>query len=122
MIYWTRGEKFIEELENHIKEGEIRLLKEHLGEKIVELTLIFDIVKEADLANYTCHVENRNGKKQASIILRRRDLISRIELAGGLGAIFLLLVILVTIYKCYNIELMLCYRQLFGGDEAMDGE
>ncbi|XP_039210595.1 X-linked interleukin-1 receptor accessory protein-like 2 [Crotalus tigris] len=120
MIYWTRGEKFIEELENHIKEGEIRLLKEHLGEKIVELTLIFDIVKEADLANYTCHVENRNGKKQASIILRKRDLISRIELAGGLGAIFLLLVILVTIYKCYNIELMLCYRQMFGGDETMD--
>ncbi|XP_013931567.1 PREDICTED: X-linked interleukin-1 receptor accessory protein-like 2 [Thamnophis sirtalis] len=120
MIYWTRGEKFIEELENHVKEGEIRLLKEHLGEKIVELTLIFDIVKEADLANYTCHVENRNGKKQASIILRKRDLISRIELAGGLGAIFLLLVILVTIYKCYNIELMLCYRQMFGGDEATD--
>lgn len=24
MIYWTRGERFIEELENHIKEGEIR--------------------------------------------------------------------------------------------------
>ncbi|XP_026530507.1 X-linked interleukin-1 receptor accessory protein-like 2 [Notechis scutatus] len=120
MIYWTRGEKFIEELESHVKEGEIRLLKEHLGEKIVELTLIFDIVKEADLANYTCHVENRNGKKQASIILRKRDLISRIELAGGLGAIFLLLVLLVTIYKCYNIELMLCYRQMFGGDEAMD--
>ncbi|XP_070616027.1 X-linked interleukin-1 receptor accessory protein-like 2 [Erythrolamprus reginae] len=120
MIYWTRGEKFIEELENHIKEGEIRLLKEHLGEKIVTLTLIFDIVREADLANYTCHVENRNGKKQASVILRKRDLISRIELAGGLGAIFLLLVILVTIYKCYNIELMLCYRQMFGGDETVD--
>ncbi|XP_053129758.1 X-linked interleukin-1 receptor accessory protein-like 2 isoform X1 [Hemicordylus capensis] len=120
MIYWTRGERFIEELENHIKEGEIRLLKEHLGEKIVELTLIFDTVKEADLANYTCHVENRNGRKLASIILRKKDLISKIELAGGLGAILLLLVLLVTIYKCYNIELMLCYRQMFGGDEAMD--
>uniref|UniRef100_A0A8D2Q431 Interleukin 1 receptor accessory protein like 2 n=1 Tax=Varanus komodoensis TaxID=61221 RepID=A0A8D2Q431_VARKO len=120
MIYWTRGERFIEELENHIKEGEIRLLKEHLGEKIVELTLIFDIMKEADLANYTCHVENRNGRKQASIILRKKDLISKIELAGGLGAILLLLILLITIYKCYNIELMLCYRQTFGGDEAMD--
>lgn len=38
------------------------------------LTLIFDIVKEADLANYTCHVENRNGKKQASIVLRKRGI------------------------------------------------
>lgn len=49
-----------------------RLLKEHLGEKIVELTLIFDVVKEPDLANYTCHVENRNGRKHASIILRKK--------------------------------------------------
>ncbi|NXI65837.1 IRPL2 protein, partial [Anseranas semipalmata] len=120
MIYWMKGEKFIEELEGHIREGEIRLLREHLGEKEVELTLIFDAVEEADLANYTCHVENRNGRKHASVLLRKKDLIYKIELAGGLGAILLLLILLVTIYKCYNIELMLFYRQNFGGDEAAD--
>ncbi|KAM6252217.1 X-linked interleukin-1 receptor accessory protein-like 2 isoform 2-T5 [Spheniscus humboldti] len=120
MIYWMKGEKFIEELEGHIKEGEVRLLREHLGEKEVELTLIFDAVEEADLANYTCHVENRNGRKHASVLLRKKDLIYKIELAGGLGAILLLLILLVTIYKCYNIELMLFYRQNFGGDEAAD--
>ncbi|XP_050820460.1 X-linked interleukin-1 receptor accessory protein-like 2 [Gopherus flavomarginatus] len=120
VIYWMRGEKFIEELEGHIREGEIRLLKEHLGEKEVELTLTFDAVGEADLANYTCHVENRNGRKHASVLLRKKDLIYKIELAGGLGAILLLLILLVTIYKCYNIELMLFYRQNFGGDESMD--
>lgn len=49
------------------------------------------------------------------------DLIYKIELAGGLGAIFLLLVLLVIIYKCYNIELMLFYRQHFGGDETTNG-
>ncbi|NXN98005.1 IRPL2 protein, partial [Rhinopomastus cyanomelas] len=97
-----------------------RLLREHLGEKEVELTLIFDAVEEADLANYTCHVENRNGRKHASVLLRKKDLIYKIELAGGLGAILLLLILLVTIYKCYNIELMLFYRQNFGGDEAAD--
>ncbi|XP_009995411.1 PREDICTED: X-linked interleukin-1 receptor accessory protein-like 2 [Chaetura pelagica] len=120
MIYWMKGEKFIEELEGHIREGEVRLLREHLGEKEVELTLIFDAVEEADLANYTCHVENRNGRKYASVLLRKKDLIYKIELAGGLGAILLLLILLVTIYKCYNIELMLFYRQNFGGDEAAD--
>ncbi|XP_009670311.2 X-linked interleukin-1 receptor accessory protein-like 2 isoform X4 [Struthio camelus] len=120
MIYWMKGEKFIEELEGHIREGEVRLLREHLGEKEVELTLIFDAVEEADLANYTCHVENRNGRKHASVLLRKKDLIYKIELAGGLGAILLLLILLVTIYKCYNIELMLFYRQNFGGDEATD--
>ncbi|NWU28123.1 IRPL2 protein, partial [Dyaphorophyia castanea] len=120
MIYWMKGEKFIEELEGHIREGEVRLLREHLGEKEVELTLIFDAVEEADLANYTCHVENRNGRKHASVLLRKKDLVYKIELAGGLGAILLLLILLVTIYKCYNIELMLFYRQNFGGDEAAD--
>ncbi|KAM6124795.1 X-linked interleukin-1 receptor accessory protein-like 2 [Phoenicopterus ruber ruber] len=120
MIYWMKGEKFIEELEGHIREGEVRLLREHLGEKEVELTLIFDAVEEADLANYTCYVENRNGRKHASVLLRKKDLIYKIELAGGLGAILLLLILLVTIYKCYNIELMLFYRQNFGGDEAAD--
>ncbi|NXS60106.1 IRPL2 protein, partial [Brachypteracias leptosomus] len=120
MIYWMKGEKFIEELEGHIREGEVRLLREHLGEKEVELTLIFDAVEEADLANYTCHVENRNGRRHASVLLRKKDLIYKIELAGGLGAILLLLILLVTIYKCYNIELMLFYRQNFGGDEAAD--
>ncbi|NWI21626.1 IRPL2 protein, partial [Crypturellus soui] len=120
MIYWMKGEKFIEELEGHIREGEVRLVREHLGEKEVELALTFDAVEEADLANYTCHVENRNGRKHASVLLRKKDLIYKIELAGGLGAILLLLILLVTIYKCYNIELMLFYRQNFGGDEAAD--
>ncbi|MEJ1275076.1 interleukin 1 receptor accessory protein-like 2 [Cricetulus griseus] len=48
------------------------------------------------------------------------DLIYKIELAGGLGAIFLVLILLVVVYKCYNIELMLFYRQRFGGDETAD--
>ncbi|ELK25196.1 X-linked interleukin-1 receptor accessory protein-like 2 [Myotis davidii] len=120
MIYWMKGEKFIEELAGHIREGEIRLLKEHLGEKEVELALIFDSVVEADLANYTCHVENRNGRKHASVLLRKKDLIYKIELAGGVGAILLLFVLFVIIYKCYNIELMLFYRQHFGDDETTD--
>ncbi|OBS77171.1 hypothetical protein A6R68_16378 [Neotoma lepida] len=120
MIYWMKGEKFIEELAGHIREGEIRLLKEHLGEKEVELTLIFDSVVEADLANYTCHVENRNGRKHASVLLRKKDLIYKIELAGGLGAIFLLVILLVVVYKCYNIELMLFYRQRFGDNKEYD--
>lgn len=30
MIYWMKGEKFIEELEGHIREGEIRYFLEYL--------------------------------------------------------------------------------------------
>lgn len=46
----------------------------------------------------------------------------RLELAGGLGVILLLLGILTALYKCYNLEIMLCYRRHFGSDEAEDGE
>lgn len=56
------------------------------------------------------------------LVLFALDLIYKIELAGGLGAIFLLIILLVVIYKCYSIELMLFYRQRFGGDETTDGK
>lgn len=46
----------------------------------------------------------------------------RLELAGGLGVILLLLGILTALYKCYNLEIMLCYRRHFGSDETEDGE
>ncbi|XP_042196666.1 X-linked interleukin-1 receptor accessory protein-like 2 [Callorhinchus milii] len=121
IIYWMKGEKYIEELEDGpIKESDIRVLKEHLEEKEVELSLLFDSVKEADLGNYTCIVENRIGQSQGSLLLQKKDLMYRVELAGGLGAIILLLTFLVTIYKCYNIEIMLFYRSHFGNDEAED--
>ena len=45
-----------------------------------------------------------------------------VELAGGLGAILLLLVCLVTIYKCYKIEIMLFYRNHFGAEELDGGK
>lgn len=45
-----------------------------------------------------------------------------VELAGGLGAILLLLICLVTIYKCYKIEIMLFYRNHFGAEELDGGK
>lgn len=46
----------------------------------------------------------------------------RLELAGGLGVILLLLGVLTAVYKCYNLEILLCYRRHFGSDETEDGE
>ncbi|MBN3279363.1 IRPL2 protein, partial [Polyodon spathula] len=119
IIYWMKGDKFVEELEGHIKESEVRTIKEYLGEKEVELCLTFDAVDENDVGNYTCYVENRNGRRHGSAILQKRDLY-RLELAGGLGAILLVLGLLTAVYKCYNVEIMLCYRRHFGSDETED--
>ncbi|TEA26215.1 hypothetical protein DBR06_SOUSAS37210003, partial [Sousa chinensis] len=121
LIYWMKGEKFIEDLdENRVWESDIRILKEHLGEQEVSISLIVDSVEEGDLGNYSCYVENGNGRRHASVLLHKRELMYTVELAGGLGAILLLLVCLVTIYKCYKIEIMLFYRNHFGAEE-LDG-
>ncbi|XP_036396666.1 interleukin-1 receptor accessory protein-like 1 [Megalops cyprinoides] len=123
LIYWMKGEKFIEDLdESRVQESDIKIIREHLGEQEVSISLTIDSVEEGDLGNYSCYVENGNGRRQASIqLIKRAELMYTVELAGGLGAILLLLICLVTLYKCYKIELMLFYRNHFGSDDV-DGE
>ncbi|XP_024918563.1 interleukin-1 receptor accessory protein-like 1 isoform X2 [Cynoglossus semilaevis] len=122
LIYWMKGEKFIEDLdEERVQESDIKTIKEHLGEQEVSISLIVDSLDENDLGNYTCYVENVNGRRQANIQLIRKELMYTVELAGGLGAIFMLLLCLVTLYKCYRIELMLFYRNHFGSED-LDGD
>lgn len=50
------------------------------------------------------------------------ELMYTVELAGGLGAILLLLALLLSVYKCYRIELLLCYRHHFGGEDTDGGK
>ncbi|XP_067372783.1 interleukin-1 receptor accessory protein-like 1-A isoform X2 [Channa argus] len=161
LIYWMKGEKFIEDLdEERVQESDIKLIKEHLGEQEVAISLTIDSLEEEDLGNYSCYVENGNGRRQATIQLFRRECITHrpcgrsmkvssgcfssisekersgkqvevvvsetklmytVELAGGLGAILLLLIFLISLYKCYKIELMLFYRRHFGSEDV-DGE
>ncbi|CAL8288947.1 unnamed protein product [Lota lota] len=123
LIYWMKGEKFIEDLdEERIQESDIKMVREHLGEQEISIYLTIDSLEEGDLGNYSCYVENGNGRRQANIqITKRAELVYTMELAGGLGAILLLLICLVTVYKCYRIDLMLFYRNHFGSEDV-DGE
>ncbi|XP_042084528.1 interleukin-1 receptor accessory protein-like 1-B [Haplochromis burtoni] len=123
LIYWMKGEKFIEDLdEERVQESDIKVIKEHLGEQEVAISLTIDSLEEEDLGNYSCYVENGNGRRQATIqLFRRAELMYTVELAGGLGAILLLLIFLISLYKCYKIELMLFYRRHFGSEDV-DGE
>ncbi|CAM4731210.1 unnamed protein product [Leuciscus chuanchicus] len=122
LIYWMKGEKFIEDLdEGRIRESEIKTIREHLGEQEVSISLTIDAVEESDLGNYSCYVENGHGRRQANIQLSKRELMYTVELAGGLGAILLMLIFLVSLYKCYRIELMIFYRNHFGSEDV-DGE
>ncbi|KAM9766959.1 interleukin-1 receptor accessory protein-like 1 isoform 2-T2 [Menidia menidia] len=123
LIYWMKGDKFIEDLdEERVQESDIKTIREHLGEQEVSIYLTIDSLEEIDLGNYSCYVENGNGRRQANIQLTKKaELMYTVELAGGLGAILLLLICLVTLYKCYRIELMLFYRNHFGSED-LDGD
>uniref|UniRef100_A0A8C5CQI5 Interleukin-1 receptor accessory protein-like 1 n=1 Tax=Gadus morhua TaxID=8049 RepID=A0A8C5CQI5_GADMO len=123
LTYWMKGEKFIEDLdEERVQETDIKVVKEHLGEQEVAISLTIESIEEGDLGNYSCYVENGNGRRQATVQLcRRAELMYTVELAGGLGAILLLLVFLISLYKCYRIELMLFYRRNFGSEDV-DGD
>ncbi|XP_073701700.1 interleukin-1 receptor accessory protein-like 1-A isoform X1 [Garra rufa] len=123
LVYWMKGEKFIEDMDqSRIRESEIKTVREHLGEQEVSITLTIDSLEEVDLGNYSCYAENGNGRRQANVQIGKRvELMYTVELAGGLGAILLLLALLLSVYKCYRIELLLCYRHHFGGEDT-DGE
>lgn len=49
-----------------------RVLKEHLGEQEVAISLTIGSIEEEDLGNYSCYVENGNGRRHATIQLLRR--------------------------------------------------
>ncbi|XP_068612298.1 interleukin-1 receptor accessory protein-like 1-B [Brachionichthys hirsutus] len=123
LIYWMKGDKFIEDLdEERVQESDIKTIREHLGEQEVSIALTIESLEESDLGNYSCYVENGNGRRQANIQLSKQaELMYTVELAGGLGAILLLLICLVTLYKCYRIQLMLFYRNHFGSEDV-DGD
>ncbi|XP_027878956.1 interleukin-1 receptor accessory protein-like 1-A isoform X4 [Xiphophorus couchianus] len=122
LIYWMKGEKFIEDLdEERVQESDIKLVREHLGEQEVAISLTIESLEEEDLGNYSCHVENSHGHINATVQIFRRELMYTVELAGGLGAILLLLSFLISLHKCYKIELMLFYRRHFGSEDV-DGE
>ncbi|XP_061901696.1 interleukin-1 receptor accessory protein-like 1 [Entelurus aequoreus] len=99
-----------------------RTIREHLGEQEVSISLTVDSLEESDLGNYTCYVENGNGRRHANIqLVKKAELMYTVELAGGLGAILMLLICLVTLYKCYRIQFMLFYRNHFGSED-LDGD
>ncbi|XP_062391210.1 interleukin-1 receptor accessory protein-like 1-A [Sardina pilchardus] len=118
VLYWLKGDRFIEDMDQtRIRESEMRLVQEHLGEKEAAVSLTIDFLEEEDLGNYSCYAENAVGKRYASVIITRRELMYTVELAGGLGAVLLVLGLLLSLYKCCKLDILLCYRQYFGSEE-----
>ncbi|XP_077204112.1 interleukin-1 receptor accessory protein-like [Paroedura picta] len=81
---------------------------------------------EEDLKrNYTCHARNSLGEDYRQAIVKLKVPVPRytVELACGLGATVLLVVLLTVVYHIYWLEMVLFYRAHFGTDETiLDGK
>ncbi|XP_063162303.1 interleukin-1 receptor accessory protein [Candoia aspera] len=97
-----------------------------IGGTAIQRTLIVPRLTKADLKrNYSCFASNNKGTVHAQAIVRMKPPVMRytVELACGLGATVLLVVILTVIYHVYWLELVLFYRAHFGTDETiLDGK
>lgn len=49
-----------------------RTMREHLGEQEVSISLTIESLEESDLGNYSCYVENSNGRRQANVQLTKK--------------------------------------------------
>lgn len=50
----------------------LRTIREHLGEQEVSISLTIESLEESDLGNYSCYVENGNGRRQANVQLAKK--------------------------------------------------
>ncbi|KAM6442837.1 interleukin-1 receptor accessory protein isoform 2-T5 [Liasis olivaceus] len=113
----------IADLKFNISHEEIPLA---IGGTTIKKTLVVPRVTEKDLKkNYTCFAQNNKGTVQVQAIVRMKPPVTRytVELACGLGATVMLVVILTVVYHVYWLELVLFYRTHFGTDETiLDGK
>ncbi|XP_061493608.1 interleukin-1 receptor accessory protein isoform X2 [Rhineura floridana] len=97
-----------------------------VGDLKIEKTLVVPKVTEKDLKrNYTCCAYNLKGTVHLQALVKMEVPTPRytVELACGLGATVLLVVLLTVIYHFYWLEMVLFYRAHFGTDETiLDGK
>nr|XP_048719855.1 interleukin-1 receptor accessory protein isoform X2 [Caretta caretta] len=125
-VWWTVDGKNTDDITDmKIKVSESVSTTE-LGHKDITRTLTISKVTPEDLKrNYTCHARNTRGEVHQTAMVGMKVLAPRytVELACGLGATVLLVVILIVVYHVYWLEMVLFYRAHFGTDEAiLDGK
>ncbi|XP_078245825.1 interleukin-1 receptor accessory protein isoform X2 [Pogona vitticeps] len=125
-VWWTidgRNTDNIVDLRFNVTHEETSL---SVGKTKIEKTLFVPKVTEKDLKrNYTCFAHNNNGTVNMQALVKLKAVVPRytVELACGLGATVLLVVILTIVYHVYWLELVLFYRAHFGTDETiLDGK
>ncbi|XP_050164198.1 interleukin-1 receptor accessory protein isoform X3 [Myiozetetes cayanensis] len=125
-VWWTIDGKNTDDITDpKIKVTQSEITRDFEDKTIIRTLTIAKATPEELKRNYTCYARNAKGEDQSQAVVRMKVVAPKytVELACGLGATILLVVVLIVIYHVYWLEMVLFYRAHFGTDETiLDGK
>nr|XP_031361492.1 interleukin-1 receptor accessory protein [Lonchura striata domestica] len=125
-VWWTiDGRNTVDITDPKIKVTQSEITRDFEDKTLVRTLTVAKATAEELKRNYTCHARNAKGEERSQAVVRMKVVAPKytVELACGLGATILLVVVLIVIYHVYWLEMVLFYRAHFGTDETiLDGK
>ncbi|XP_054691534.1 interleukin-1 receptor accessory protein isoform X1 [Grus americana] len=125
-VWWTIDGKNTDDImDPRIKVTQSEITRDFEDKTIVRTLTVAKATPEDLKRNYTCYARNAKGEDHSQAVVRMKVVPPKytVELACGLGATILLVVVLIVIYHVYWLEMVLFYRAHFGTDETiLDGK
>ncbi|KFU84276.1 Interleukin-1 receptor accessory protein, partial [Chaetura pelagica] len=125
-VWWTIDGKNTDDImDPKIKVTQSEITRDFEDKTVIRTLTVAKATPEDLKRNYTCYARNAKGEDHSQAMVRMKVVAPKytVELACGLGATILLVVVLIVIYHVYWLEMVLFYRAHFGTDETiLDGK
>ncbi|KFV47146.1 Interleukin-1 receptor accessory protein, partial [Gavia stellata] len=125
-VWWTIDGKNTDDImDPKIKVTQSEITRDFEDKTVIRTLTVAKATPEDLKRNYTCYARNTKGEDRSQAIVRMKVAAPKytVELACGLGATILLVVVLIVVYHVYWLEMVLFYRAHFGTDETiLDGK
>ncbi|OPJ85621.1 interleukin-1 receptor accessory protein [Patagioenas fasciata monilis] len=125
-VWWTIDGKSTDDImDPKIKVTQSEITRAFEDKTIIRTLTVAKATPEDLKRNYTCYARNARGEDHSQAVVHMKVVAPKytVELACGLGATILLVVVLIVIYHAYWLEMVLFYRAHFGTDETiLDGK
>ncbi|KAM6260463.1 interleukin-1 receptor accessory protein isoform 1-T3 [Spheniscus humboldti] len=125
-VWWTIDGKNTDDImDPKIKVTQSEITRDFEDKTVIRTLTVAKATPEDLKRNYTCYARNAKGEDHSQAIVRMKVVAPKytVELACGLGATILLVVVLIVVYHVYWLEMVLFYRAHFGTDETiLDGK
>ncbi|XP_058700271.1 interleukin-1 receptor accessory protein isoform X1 [Poecile atricapillus] len=125
-VWWTIDGKNTDDISDpKIKVTQSEITRDFEDKTLIRTLTVAKATAEELKRNYTCYARNAKGEERSQAVVRMKVVAPKytVELACGLGATILLVVVLIVVYHVYWLEMVLFYRAHFGTDETiLDGK